>query len=69
MNMKLFENYTENVGERGGRQDRSISCRSGAGVLSSDRTYFTAVLLPAYQGSLCEKQQPNKGRSFTITYI
>ena len=27
MNMKLFEDQTENVGERSGGHDRDISCR------------------------------------------
>ena len=67
--MKLLENHTENVGERGGRQDRSISCRIGSSFLYSDRTYINAVLFPAYKGSVCEEQQPNKGRSFTVPTV
>ena len=53
MNMKLFENYTENVGKRDGGQDRGVPCRGSSSVFCNNRTHIAAVLFSAHQGFMC----------------
>ena len=60
MNMKLFEDQVENVGEGSGRHDRDISCWSSDGVLCPDWTDSVVLLFPSHQGSLCEEHKPNQ---------
>ena len=51
--MKLFENYTENVGKRDGGQDRGVPCRGSSSVFCNNRTHIAAVLFSAHQGFMC----------------
>ena len=69
MNMKSFEDQTENVGERSGGHDRDIPGRSGDGVLCDNWTNLTVVLFPPHQGSLCEEHQQDQRRGSTAPVV
>ena len=69
MNMKLFEDQTENVGERSGRHDRDISGWSCDGVFCDNWTDLNTVLFPPYQGPVCEEHQQNQRRGSTAPVV
>ena len=69
MNMKLFEDQTENVGERSGRHDRDISGWSCDGVFCDNWTDLNFLLFPSHQGSVCEEHQPNQRGGFTVPVV